>query len=127
MTTEQKEAIEYLRNLRPKIYWILPEGKKLEDDECLRKAIETVLNLIQEQEKELQKKDESVNRIINRLNNDIKRIAETKTKNYSDAYRRCRLKAYKTKTREIKEYIEKQYFERKVEDETKFNLRRKNK
>ncbi len=106
MTTEQKEAIESLVEFNNKF-----------DCGKYRKAIETVLNLIQEQEKELQKKDESVNRIINRLNNDIKRIAETKTKNYSDDYRRCRLKAYKTKTREIKEYIEEQYFERKVEDE----------
>lgn len=81
----------------------------------ISEAIETVLNLIQEQEAEIQKKDDAVKRIINRLNSDVKRIAEAKTKNYSDDYRRCRLKAYKTKTREIREYIEEQYFERKVE------------
>ena len=108
MTTKQKEAIESLVEFNNKF-----------DCGKYRKAIETVLNLIQEQEKELQKKDKAVKRIINRLNNDIKRIAETKTNNYSDDYRRCRLKAYKTKTREIKEYIEKQYFERKVEDENR--------
>ena len=127
MTTEQKEAIKYLEHLRDEYRKSAKERKEkgepigygtLEDlDKLNALEIDLVLDLIQEQEKELQKKDESVNRIINRLNNDIKRIAETKTKNYSDDYRRCRLKAYKTKTREIKEYIEEQYFERKVEDE----------
>lgn len=107
MTTEQKEAIEYLeesvliyKNTLPKI----------------SKAIETVLNLIQEKDKEIEKKDNAIKKIINRLNNDIIRISKSKTEKYSDDYRRCRLKAYKTKTKEIKEYIEKQYFERKVEN-----------
>jgi len=70
-------------------------------------AIETVLS-------ELEKKDEIVKSIIQRLENDIKNITETKADGYTDDYRRCRLKAYRTKTRELKEYIEKEYF-KKVE------------
>lgn len=98
-------------------------------------AIETVLSLIQTQQEEIndlkwkneiyvksikshkseiEKKDNIVRSIISRLDNDIKNIAETKAKKKSeyhlDDYTRNRLKAYKTKTREIKEYIEKEYF-----------------
>lgn len=80
MTTEQKEAIEYLeesvliyKNTLPKI----------------SKAIETVLNLIQEQEAELQKKDQIIDELAKAFKQDDARSVE-----------------------EIK-----QYFERKVEDE----------
>lgn len=70
---------------------------------------------------EIKKKDNIVRSIISRLDNDIKNIAETKAKKKSeyhlDDYTRNRLKAYKTKTREIKEYIEKEYFA--VEKENK--------
>lgn len=69
MTTEQKEAIEYLeesvliyKNTLPKI----------------SKAIETVLNLIQEQEKEI----EASRQITTEMNNDVKKlIIECKKKN----------------------------------------------
>ena len=122
MTTEQKEAIEKLQQkLNPKEfggYCVLGYNQKYCFGKSEVEAIETVLNLIQEQEKEIEKKDNAIKKIINRLNNDIIRISKSKTEKYSDDYRRCRLKAYKTKTKEIKEYIEKQYFERKVEDES---------
>lgn len=104
------------------------------------KAIEEVLNLIQQLQKETEEykelyhkalsylvvadkenieKDKKVNKILNRLDNDIKNITETKVKKrsnhgYLDDYTKCRLKAYRTKTREIKEYIEEIYFEKKV-------------
>ena len=78
-----------------------------------KEAIETVLNMLKEKDKEIDKRDNAVRKIINRLDNDINRIAKSKQENTWDDYRRCRLKAYKTKTREIKEYIEEQYFERK--------------
>lgn len=77
-----------------------------------------VLNKALEQQAEIEKKDKTVKHIIERLENDIKRITETKTKkseHYLDDYTRNRLKAYKTKTKEIKEYIEEQYFERRIE------------
>ena len=67
--------------------------------------------------KENEEKDNKVRKIISRLDNDYKKITETKaekSKHYLDDYTRCRLKAYRTKTREIKEYIEKQYFETKA-------------
>lgn len=86
--------------------------------DTLRKAIDTVLNLIEKQQAEIEKKDKTVKHIIERLENDIKRITETKTKkseHYLDDYTRNRLKAYKTKTKEIKEYIEEQYFNQKIE------------
>lgn len=79
--------------------------------------LEEILNTLKEKDAEIEKKDNAVKRIINRLDNDIKRITESKTEKYCDDYRRCRLKAYRTKTREIKKYIKKQYFERKVENE----------
>lgn len=114
MTTEQKEAVETMQHW---IEYAKQNKDKINKADELIEIQETVLNLIQEQEKEIEKKDNAIKKIINRLNNDIIRISKSKTEKYSDDYRRCRLKAYKTKTKEIKEYIEKQYFERKVEDE----------
>ena len=78
--------------------------------------IETVLNMLKEKDEEIEKRDNVVRKIINRLDDDINRIAKSKQENNWDDYRRCRLKAYKTKTREIKEYIEEQYFENKVKE-----------
>ena len=73
----------------------------------------TVLNLITKLRKENEEKDNKVRKIINRLDNDYKRISESKINgNRWDDYRRCRLKAYRTKTREIKDYIEQEYFEK---------------
>ena len=78
--------------------------------------------VIREIQKENEEKDNKVRKIIKRLDNDYKRITETKINkgtfpNYLDDYTRCRLKAYKTKTKEIKEYIEKQYFEKSIKGE----------
>ena len=116
MTTEQQEAIEYLRDLRPKIYWILPEGKKLEDDKCLRRAIETVLNLIQEQEKEINKYLEIIaSKVIETAKDDLlteKNIELEKKDNIIDEL----AKAFKQDDVRSVEGI-KQYFERKVENE----------
>ena len=72
---------------------------------------------IKELQKENEEKDNKVRKIIKRLDNDYKRITETKANkstfpNYLDDYTKCRLKAYRTKTKEIKEYIEQQYFEK---------------
>lgn len=110
MITEQDKAIERCNKLIETEHsnWIGITNQK---------AIETVLNMLKEKDAEIEKKDNAVKRIINRLDNDIKRITESKTEKYCDDYRRCRLKAYRTKTREIKKYIKKQYFERKVENE----------
>lgn len=66
---------------------------------------------IKKLQKENEEKDNKVRKIIKRLDNDILRISKSKEINRWDDYRRNRLKAYKTKTKEIKEYIEKQYFE----------------
>ena len=111
----EKEAIERIKKL---IKWF----EKWDDDytlvPCDKAYFETVLNLIEKQQAEIEKKDKTVKHIIERLENDIKRITETKTKkseHYLDDYTRNRLKAYKTKTKEIKEYIEKQYFNQKIE------------
>lgn len=113
MTKEQGKAIERLE-------------KRIKDNEDYKttqvwltddvSAVYTVLNMLKEKDREIEKKDNAVRKIIKRLDNDIERIAKSKAENNWDDYRRCRLKAYKTKTREIKEYIEEQYFERKVEE-----------
>ena len=70
MTTEQKEAIEYLeesvliyKNTLPKI----------------SKAIKTVLNLIQEQEAELKKKDKIIDEIAKAFKqDDVRSVQEIK-------------------------------------------------
>lgn len=67
---------------------------------------------IKKLQKENEEKDNKVRKIIKRLDNDILRISKSKEINRWDDYRRCRLKAYKTKTKEIKDYIEEQYFEK---------------
>lgn len=117
-----KEAVEEIKSLLLSLGG--QEYLKEEEPENykLSKAIETVLNLIQIQQEEIEKKNGIVRSIISRLDNDIKNITEIKAKkseHYLDDYTRCRLKAYKTKTREIKEYIEKEYFINKVEKENK--------
>ena len=82
MTTEQKEAIEYLeesvliyKNTLPKI----------------SEAIETVLNLIQEQEEELKKKDKIIDELAKAFKQDdvrsveeIKRFYERKVEDESN-------------------------------------------
>lgn len=76
-----------------------------------------IKDTIQKQQEKIEKKDNKVKSIIKRLDNDIKNITETKAKksyHYLDDYTRCRLKAYRTKTREIRDYISEQYFESKV-------------
>lgn len=78
-------------------------------DNVDKEAIEIILSMLEE-------KDEIIKNIIKRLDNDIKRITETKAEGCTDDYRRCRLKAYRTKTKEIKEYIEEQYFENKSKE-----------
>ena len=80
MTTEQKEAIESLVEFNNKF-----------DCGKYRKAIETVLNLIQEQEKEIEKKDKQIDLMARAFKQDDARSVE-----------------------EIK-----QFFERKVEDENR--------
>lgn len=132
MSEDEKRAIEILNKFitEHKLYNI-KQSDNLEDN------IKIVLNLIEKRErqlyerdnrvknleKECQKyfdnmmdticemynKDRSVELILNRLENDINRITDKKAEGYTDDYRRCRLKAYRTKTREIKELIEKQY------------------
>ena len=96
MTKEQKEAIEYLeesvliyKNTLPKI----------------SKAIETVLNLIQEQEKEI----EASRQITTEMNNDVKKlIIECKKKNkiidlMAKAFKQDDVRSVE----EIKQYFEK--------------------
>lgn len=81
------------------------------------KDLAAAQHIIQKQQEEIEKKDTKVKNIITRLDNDIKNITETKAKksyHYLDDYTRCRLKAYRTKTREIRDYIKEQYFESKV-------------
>ena len=78
--------------------------------------IKELQDMLKEKDAEIEKKDNAVRKIIKRLDNDINKIAKSKAENSWDDYSRCRLKAYKTKTREIKEYIEEQYFERKSEE-----------
>lgn len=115
MTKEQEDSIEILENTDISTI----ELAENTDLYTYSIAVKNVLNMLKEKDEEIEKKDNAIKKIINRLDNDIKRIAETKRDrstfpNYLDDYTKCRLKAYKTKTKEIKEYIKKQYFERKI-------------
>lgn len=57
-------------------------------------------------------KDNVIKDIIKRLDNDIVKITNTlKDGEHNDDYSRNRLKAYRTKTKELKEYINKKYFQ----------------
>ena len=110
MTKEQGETIEILKQDLE-----LAKKEDVIDIDVLTGYLEIALNLIQEQQEENKKKDNAVRKIISRLDNDYKRITETlQDGKHCDDYNRNRLKAYRTKTREIKEYIEEQYFEDKV-------------
>ena len=62
-------------------------------------------------------KDNTVRNIIKRLENDNRKIKAILHEEYCDDYRKCRLKAYATKTREISGYIENEYFGREDKDE----------
>lgn len=86
MTAEQKEAIKICTHYKNILYACNCE----EGTERTGKAIETVLNLIQEQEVELHKKDKIIDELAKAFKQDDVRSVE-----------------------EIK-----QYFERKVEDES---------
>ena len=118
----------------------MKQYETVNDEEFVSKNLDTVLNLITKLQKEneywknkfeeelednrkntcellkqdliIREKDNKVKKIVKRLDNDILRISKSKEINRWDDYRRCRLKAYRTKTREIKEYIEQEYFEK---------------
>lgn len=60
---------------------------------------------------QIAEKDKIIEDIIKRLDNDTKRITNTlKDSKHSDDYSKCRLKAYRTKTKELKDYINSKYF-----------------
>ena len=132
MTIEQEEAIKILEHIKKEFKGNAkaPNINSRNTATIKIQAIETALNMLKEKDNlineqlkenlrlqsEIQQKDNAVKRIINRLEHDIERISKSKAENRWDDYRRCRLKAYKTKTKEIKKYIEEQYFERKSEE-----------
>lgn len=141
LSKKEKEAIEKLKDFKSiSILYGNTFTIFLDQLEKYQEATNTVLNLIdklknenEEKDKyiknsedittemkndinklllEIKEKDNKVRQIINRLDNDIFRISKSKEINKWDDYRRCRLKAYRTKTREIKEYIEQEYLKK---------------
>ena len=75
-------------------------------------AVNLILNEYKELKRENQEKDDKVNKILERLRKDVYNISNVKNDgNHRDDYSINRLKAYRTKTREIAEYIDKVYFE----------------
>lgn len=140
LSDDEKEAIEQFKSWRE---YIIKHRKETNQADDLEFYIRTVLNLLTKLKKEneekdkyiknsedittemkndinkllleIKEKDNKVRQIINRLDNDIFKISKSKEVNKWDDYRRCRLKAYRTKTKEIKEYIEKQYFKNQSE------------
>lgn len=74
----------------------------------------------------IEEKDSIIRNIIKRLDNDINNISDLirerrsfSTDNFLTDYSRVRLKAYRTKTKEIKELIEKEYFKKEGESDEK--------
>ena len=128
MTTEQKEAIKYLENLRDEYRKSAKERKEkgepigygtLEDlDKLNALEIDLVLDLIQEQEKEINKYLEIIaNKVIETAKDDLlteKNIEIEKKDKIIDEL----AKAFKQDDVRSVEEI-KQYFERKVEDENR--------
>ena len=120
LSEDEKKAIENLKDFKSiSILYGNIFTMFLEQLKKYQEATDTVLKLITKLQKENEEKDNKVRKIISRLDNDYKRITETKRDknkfpNYLDDYTKCRLKAYRTKTKEIKEYIEQQYFANKV-------------
>ena len=100
MTKEQKEAIEYLKEhinyFKEQIKFIEAVDSDYYDEEYeiyknRAKQFETVLNLIQEQETELQKKDKIIDELAKAFKQDdarsveeIKQFFERKVKNESN-------------------------------------------
>lgn len=145
LSKKEKEAIEKLKDFKSiSILYGNTFTMFLDQLEKYQEATNTVLNLIdklknenEQKDKyiknsedittemkndinklllEIKEKDNKVRQIINRLDNDIFRISKSKEINKWDDYRRCRLKAYRTKTREIKEYIEQEYFKKTLKE-----------
>lgn len=131
LSEEEKKAIELIKQYRKEIkdgdikpIFILDTAinlitKLLEENKAKDKYIKNSEDITTEMKNDINKllleikeKDNKVRQIINRLDNDIFRISKSKEINKWDDYRRCRLKAYRTKTREIKEYIEQEYFKK---------------
>ena len=108
MTTEQKEAVETMQHW---IEYAKQNKDKINKVDELIGIQETVLSLIQEQEIEI----EASRQITTEMNNDVKKlIIECKKKNkIIDLMAR----AFKQDDARSVEEI-KQYFERKVEDES---------
>ena len=113
----EEQAIEKLKKIKEDTIKANECGLSNNDFKEEIEVYDTVLNLMDRLQKESEEKDNKVRKIISRLDNDYKKITETKAKkreHYLDDYTRCRLKAYRTKTREIKKYIEEKYFETKA-------------
>lgn len=140
MNKAQEEDIEYLRKLHPKIYWIKPNGPLLEEDKLLKKAIETVLNMLKEKDKEINRKSSTIkalqcalherteerdrkDNIITRQNKQIDLMAEHIVSSAIVDDTVCAIKCdcetdiEEDCTHEKMLICTKQYFERKVEDE----------
>lgn len=74
-------------------------------------AVKLLVDSYKELKIENQEKDDNVNKILQRLSRDVYNISNVKNDgNHKDDYSRNRLKAYRTKTKEISEYINKIYF-----------------
>lgn len=74
-------------------------------------AVKLITNEYKALKIENQEKDDKVNKILERLRKDVYNISNVKNDgNHNDDYSRNRLKAYRTKTNEILEYIDKVYF-----------------
>lgn len=114
MTTEQKEAIEYLEQFigKKKEYKCKPIKVKTLNN--TREALETVLNLIQEQEKEIKSLDKAIHDEI--LENYDKQELYKKQLQKKDNIIDELAKAFKQDDVRSVEEI-KQFYERKVEND----------
>ncbi len=106
MTEEQERAIERCNKLIETKHsnWIGVSNQK---------AIETVLNILKEKDKEIKKKDKIIDLLVNKLNQGYKVFENGEIKEIVEIYEKIKSTSDLRGIELIKECI-KQYFERKA-------------
>lgn len=110
----------FIEEEEKELEWMYKEDEEyyryeIEQKELLINHWRNILVIIKNLKEEIEQKDNIVKHIINRLEMDTERITKKINDkkvfpNHLDDYSRCRLRAYRTKTKELKTYIEEKYF-----------------
>lgn len=112
MTKEQEEVInnlEQLINIRKN------KAGQIKYDNCIcsTTAIETILNMLKEKDKEIKKKDKIIDLLVNKLNQDCKVFENGEIKEIVEIYEKIKSTS-DLRGIELRKECIKQYFERKA-------------